>query len=829
MPYNTSSIRTPLIRACNKAIQKRLALLAPNAYLTAVDKDGNKQQSVQTVPIKFGGDERQYTEYETPSLILFNPTMTQFRELITHEDAYKDFDYDSLTAKEFPEPIPVKIRYVLHAATRNPDNDASLLEFFLRLQREMSYLDIELLADTQQYDRVEVIWYDPTEIDSRDVSKIREIQFDVIAWLEVLNYKEVRLLEPGNAVGFIESNYKRSKYYLKTRSSLDVPKGSTEILVSESLVGWPVQGRCAFGKDEFTYTSRTTGKFMGVVGIKHYHVFDSLIEFCADEESPPSPPEIIIPKPFPATWLEQSGAVIHGEVEGLAIGEFEWVKPNGAVETSPIVDWPVVPEGQGKLVVKDEAKLLNLSRVLIEVIGPAPYTPPLPDWNTVPDVTGMSLGDATLAIVAAEFVVGTVEYVYSTLVPIDLVVAHCPEAGTQVLRGEAVNLFISLGPEPPVYGTIPDVSNLTLVDAENAIIVAGFTLGTVGYATSETILLDRVVSQCPEAGLEVKFVEPVDVVLSSGAGPLEWLEQAGTEITASVNGLGAGEFVWDKADGSSSTDAEITHVGGSGKSRLRVYDAADLTKLERVQLDIRGPVDKRLTEIPVYLCIGNGATNNLRAHPTTAFDWIHPDGTVQSGNTCIYTSPQGTAGYDKVLIRCKPGFTVADLTQLMYGNTTICYYKTEDFIHCRPSAYFYQLLCLIGDVKYLKDVVGSPATGIYISSLGVADRLYGSINDWLPVKAEIVLINSMCAVSGVLKFQNNAPTSDFSFSASTSFSYADVAQTIINWDACNPNSFARTGNFNMYKRSLIGAANPAAEAAIVSLISKGASFTFAAP
>ena len=110
----------------------------------------------------------------------------------------------------------------------------------------------------------------------------------------------------------------------------------------------------------------------------------------------------------------------------------------------------------------------------------------------------------------------------------------------------------------------------------------------------------------------------------------------------------------------------------------------------------------------------------------------------------------------------------------------------------------------------------------------MSDRLYGSINDWVPMKSLVIYIYRVLAGYGSLKFMADAPTNDLRFNDSTGFSYADIAQTIINWDAANAGVFARTGSFNRYKRSLIGAANPAAEAAIVSLIAKGCNFTFLA-
>jgi hypothetical protein len=239
-------------------------------------------------------------------------------------------------------------------------------------------------------------------------------------------------------------------------------------------------------------------------------------------------------------------------------------------------------------------------------------------------------------------------------------------------------------------------------------------------------------------------------------------------------------------------------------------------------VDIVVSLGDRHYEIPVYLC----ATSNVNVQPSAKFDWIWPDGTVQNGTTCTYVPPKGE-GLKKVLIRMKAGFTVADITAILYGAYANSIIYAEDLVHLRPSVYIFQLESLVGDIANLKDAVGSPLTGIYLNG-GTAGASYGSIADWVAIKAGQIWFYSASKYFGSVKFQAGATTNSVVFLNAVSFSYEDIAATIVNWDNCNAASFARTGNFNQYKRSLIGAANPAAEAAIVSLIAKGCAFTFLA-
>jgi hypothetical protein len=242
-------------------------------------------------------------------------------------------------------------------------------------------------------------------------------------------------------------------------------------------------------------------------------------------------------------------------------------------------------------------------------------------------------------------------------------------------------------------------------------------------------------------------------------------------------------------------------------------------------VDIVVSLGDRHTSIPVYRTWGDGIADTLSVEPTTAFDWVHPDGTVQNGLTCTYIPTRG-AGFETVFIRCKAGKTVADLTRIQNGASNRGIIYAEDFKYLSPVYLYY--LGFVGDTKYLNDVVGSLTTGLYLDGRNDSNYWSGSINGWEAINATLAYLIRSVGLTGALKFQAVAPTSSVLFNDSTGFSYADIASTIINWDAANAASFARTGNFNKYKRSLIGAANPAAEAATRSLITKTCVFTFAA-
>jgi hypothetical protein len=271
MAYTEGASRTTLTYGLIEALATQIQANAP--FYT--DENGN----LVRVPIQFGYDEVPEAEYSTPSIIILNPNISKIREVLTHEPVYRDLDYEKLTAKEYPEPIPVRVRFKVHTATRNPDNDLRLLEYISQFYTTLSYVDCPLLKEEGQYDRYYVVWSEPTEFESTDISKVREIECDVYAWLEVLDYKVVRLLAPGDAVALVQEDFKDSIYHLKTYTALEVYKNDTEIIVTDHIKDFPVSGKAQIENDTFTYTSRTNKKFQGVSGITMFHNFNTEITY----------------------------------------------------------------------------------------------------------------------------------------------------------------------------------------------------------------------------------------------------------------------------------------------------------------------------------------------------------------------------------------------------------------------------------------------------------------------------------------------------------------------------------------------------------------------
>jgi len=112
-----------------------------------------------------------------------------------------------------------------------------------------------------------------------------------------------------------------------------------------------------------------------------------------------------------------------------------------------------------------------------------------PTPRTVPTLTQMSPADAKTSVEAVQLVFAQGADEFSDTVPAGLVVRQDPAAGTAVPRDSTVTVFVSKGPD---VVAVPDVANMGLQQAQDALSSAGLSVGTVtgnasGVVTSATV------------------------------------------------------------------------------------------------------------------------------------------------------------------------------------------------------------------------------------------------------------------------------------------------------------------------------------------------------
>ncbi|MGK7296957.1 MAG: putative Ig domain-containing protein [Candidatus Wenzhouxiangella sp. M2_3B_020] len=132
---------------------------------------------------------------------------------------------------------------------------------------------------------------------------------------------------------------------------------------------------------------------------------------------------------------------------------------------------------------------------------------------TVPDLAGLTEGQAVAAVEAAELVVDPLRDTFSDVVPAGEVASQQPPPGTAIEAGGSVEVEISRGPVPV---QVPDTIALDLADALAALAGAGLSAGTVEFANDDRQPADTVLGQDPAPRALAPPGSSVDLTVSGG-------------------------------------------------------------------------------------------------------------------------------------------------------------------------------------------------------------------------------------------------------------------------------------------------------------------------
>lgn len=94
-----------------------------------------------------------------------------------------------------------------------------------------------------------------------------------------------------------------------------------------------------------------------------------------------------------------------------------------------------------------------------------------PKLGSVPTLVGRPLEDAQRALEAAGYVVGPISRVFAEATA-GTVLASLPAPGTELRQGAAVRLLVSTGTRPPLDTILPDLTGLTLEEAQYLLNIA---------------------------------------------------------------------------------------------------------------------------------------------------------------------------------------------------------------------------------------------------------------------------------------------------------------------------------------------------------------------
>ena len=153
--------------------------------------------------------------------------------------------------------------------------------------------------------------------------------------------------------------------------------------------------------------------------------------------------------------------------------------------------------------------------------------------TTVPRVTGSTTLVAEKSLAAAHLDAKVVK-AFDETIKAGVVLIGDPPSGREVSRGSTVTLTVSQGPE---RYAVPKLIGRTQADAEQRVVDARLTVGTVSKAFSESVPQGQVISTSPAADSRVKRAAEVALVISQGRQPIQLADWTGQPVDQAVAAL----------------------------------------------------------------------------------------------------------------------------------------------------------------------------------------------------------------------------------------------------------------------------------------------------
>ncbi len=139
----------------------------------------------------------------------------------------------------------------------------------------------------------------------------------------------------------------------------------------------------------------------------------------------------------------------------------------------------------------------------------------------VPDVVGISLREAQMALSQRGLKLSRVSAVYDAEKPRDTVIAQIPPQGRALEKGQDISLLLSAGGEPKSY-VMPDLIGKDIKEVAELLEKMGIETGEIKYSEYKGFPPGVVIKQEPTAGYKIVTGNKVGLVLSresAGSSP----------------------------------------------------------------------------------------------------------------------------------------------------------------------------------------------------------------------------------------------------------------------------------------------------------------------
>ena len=202
---------------------------------------------------------------------------------------------------------------------------------------------------------------------------------------------------------------------------------------------------------------------------------------------------------------------VTGKPEKVAISQLKEAGLEGEILRRQPNDF--IPKGTVVTQDPQPHEMVKKSRIIYLVASSGP------SWKKVPDVVGLPLREAGVALNNAGFQWEKQNEEYSNDHQPGSVVSQQPVAKTDQPEGTIVFLTVSKGPETKSV-VMPNLVKLTLEDAKKKITEVGLELGTTARENSSEFFEWQVIRQDIPQGTEIIQGERVSLVVSQGPGPV---------------------------------------------------------------------------------------------------------------------------------------------------------------------------------------------------------------------------------------------------------------------------------------------------------------------
>lgn len=168
----------------------------------------------------------------------------------------------------------------------------------------------------------------------------------------------------------------------------------------------------------------------------------------------------------------------------------------------------------------------------------------------VPNLKGKTLSQAQRAVEAAGLKLKVEKETYNEKIAPGHVISQQPDAGEKTAKGGTVNIVMSRGLQTV---TTPNLSGKTIDEAEDILKKAGLGLGKVDEGFSDTVDVDKIMTQSPKAGAKIEKGATVDVTVSKGAESVEVPDVVNDTVDAGTSILQDAGFKVSRFDDYSET------------------------------------------------------------------------------------------------------------------------------------------------------------------------------------------------------------------------------------------------------------------------------------